>query len=381
VSRSRSVLAAADGPGIDLTGMDPGMDQSLQENVLSAEDLRMYSEEDAAQEEQRMYSKEDDDARTSMDTLPPCERYLSHEEPMEPMSFNVEHRSFTRSYSGSAPPAMSHRRSFLSSFNFATQRSITLKLHELGHTIEIEGGNAALDALLSSQIRNTNAIYTTVYTEWYSWPARSFWLQFHRVANVYFFIVAIVALTPVIHHGQVKVVVVAIVLSLQALKDLYEDLKKRKDDTEENQRPCEVYDHAQQRFVSCAWEDCRVGSTIKLRKGDACPADILIVASSDDSGDVFVSTKSLDGETNLKQRRIPPMLTELLEKTGSFCDSCPAGDEVVSKIHHYNLTIYLQPPDATLLSLHSSITIADKPVVAVSLDNFALRGCEIQNTA
>ena len=50
------------------------------------------------------------------------------------------------------------------------------------------------------------------------------------------------------------------------------------------------------------WSQVRVGNVIKLKKFESVPADMIVVSSSDQSGQCWVETKELDGETNLKPK-------------------------------------------------------------------------------
>lgn len=52
------------------------------------------------------------------------------------------------------------------------------------------------------------------------------------------------------------------------------------------------------------WKDVRVGDFIQMRCNEIIPADILLLFSSDPSGICHLETANLDGETNLKQRRV-----------------------------------------------------------------------------
>jgi len=60
---------------------------------------------------------------------------------------------------------------------------------------------------------------------------------------------------------------------------------------------------------------------------DQIPCDLLIIKSSMESGLAFVDTKNLDGETNLKEKLIPPSFKTLkleeLDKINGVmqCDS------------------------------------------------------------
>lgn len=52
------------------------------------------------------------------------------------------------------------------------------------------------------------------------------------------------------------------------------------------------------------WQDVRVGDFVQMRCNEIVPADILLLFSSDPSGVCHLETANLDGETNLKQRRV-----------------------------------------------------------------------------
>lgn len=56
----------------------------------------------------------------------------------------------------------------------------------------------------------------------------------------------------------------------------------------------------QQRLARSMWKDLAVGEMVVTFNGEFFPADILLIASSDVRGNVFVDTSTLDGETNLK---------------------------------------------------------------------------------
>ena len=135
------------------------------------------------------------------------------------------------------------------------------------------------------QARNsTNDIHTTRFTM-ATWLPKSLKMQFTRVANVYFASVGILAVLPSIGQGQeAKSVTVLCVFLIQALKDLWEDSKRGRDDNTENMQSCEVYDCDSQNFAAQHFQEVRVGALIKVTKGKPVPADILVLASSEDTG-------------------------------------------------------------------------------------------------
>ena len=53
------------------------------------------------------------------------------------------------------------------------------------------------------------------------------------------------------------------------------------------------------------WKDLKVGQLVMVEKDDPIPADILILQSSNEEGQVYVDTMNLDGETNLKEKSAP----------------------------------------------------------------------------
>jgi phospholipid-transporting ATPase len=60
------------------------------------------------------------------------------------------------------------------------------------------------------------------------------------------------------------------------------------------------------------WKYLAAGDIIQLKCDMEAPADILILASSNKSGIVYVDTMNLDGENNLKERMV--LLENLDEK-------------------------------------------------------------------
>lgn len=63
------------------------------------------------------------------------------------------------------------------------------------------------------------------------------------------------------------------------------------------------------RFRKMHWEHVIVGDFIHVSLDEVIPADILLIRSSDPDGVCFVETSNLDGETSLKQRRVPTSLS------------------------------------------------------------------------
>jgi len=96
--------------------------------------------------------------------------------------------------------------------------------------------------------------------------------------------------------GLVPVILISIV------KDLLEDLKRRKEDKIENTRKIQRIDKKSHGFQDDQWRNLKVGQVIKVNKNQRFPADMILLKSSDPSGIAYVETMNLDGESNLKHK-------------------------------------------------------------------------------
>lgn len=87
-----------------------------------------------------------------------------------------------------------------------------------------------------------NRIKTTKYS-FLSFLPKNLFEQLHRFANVYFISLAVLNFVPVVEAFQPEIAVIPItlVLSVTAVKDIWEDYRKFKSDRLINRLPCHVY--------------------------------------------------------------------------------------------------------------------------------------------
>mmetsp|Transcript_22618 Transcript_22618/g.52741 ORF Transcript_22618/g.52741 Transcript_22618/m.52741 type:complete len:1132 (-) Transcript_22618:73-3468(-) len=158
-----------------------------------------------------------------------------------------------------------------------------------------------------------NKVTTTRFTL-VTWLPKSLFVQFQRAANIYFAFVSILVLIPGLspYPPYSTVVPFALVLFWTACKDLYEDIRRRQDDDAENFRTCWRYDYAKGEFVEVRWAEVLCGDILCTPCDEAFPADLLLLYTV--SGQAFISTVNLDGETNLKERRAVDLCTVVLEE-------------------------------------------------------------------
>ncbi|OQR81958.1 phospholipid-transporting ATPase [Thraustotheca clavata] len=222
-----------------------------------------------------------------------------------------------------------------------------------------------------------NSVTTSKYT-FYSFLPVFLYERFTRVANFYFLLVGVGQLIPAISSTlglPYQWMVLSIVLFVDAVFTGLEDLARHKADTTMNARTSLVFDPSTPStpFVSVPWKDIRVGDIIQVKKYEAVPADILLLAVHEANpsapvGMCFVETKSLDGETNLKIRQA------LSCTYAQLSDPLALGrlpGRVYSELPNHDINTYSgrYEPD------EKSDTL-----VPLDLKNVALRGCVIRNT-
>ncbi|KRW99867.1 P-type ATPase, cytoplasmic domain N [Pseudocohnilembus persalinus] len=150
-----------------------------------------------------------------------------------------------------------------------------------------------------------NKIQTNKYTFVNFFP-KNLYEQFSKKANFYFLLIGILQCIPPISisYGLPVIylpLVVIIIISMG--KDFMEDYKRITADREENSRIIEVLDQ-KGNWIKKKWCNLRVGNVIKMTNDNYVAADILILQSSDAKGDVYIETKNLDGESNLKIKKV-----------------------------------------------------------------------------
>ncbi|KAM9066131.1 phospholipid-transporting ATPase VB isoform 2-T2 [Sarcophilus harrisii] len=217
-----------------------------------------------------------------------------------------------------------------------------------------------------SKFYSGNRIHTTKYTP-FNFVPRNLFEQFHRWANLYFLFLVILNWIPSLEvfQREITMLPLTVVLLIIMVKDGVEDYKKYRFDREINSSNIQIYEKKEQDYVQKHWKDVRVGDFVQLQCNEIIPADILLLFSSDPSGVCHLETANLDGETNLKQRRVvkgflhqePRFEPELFQ------------NKIVCEKPNNNLSKfkgYMEHPDQTRTGFNS--------------ESLLLRGCTIRNT-
>ncbi|XP_071426676.1 phospholipid-transporting ATPase VB isoform X1 [Pithys albifrons albifrons] len=213
---------------------------------------------------------------------------------------------------------------------------------------------------------SSNKIKTTKYTLLTFLP-KNIYEQFHRFANVYFVFIALLNFVPVVNAFQpeVSLIPISVIMAITAIKDAWEDFRRYKLDKEINHMGCYIYSREERAYVERCWKDVRVGDFVQLQSNETIPADILLLHSSDQSGICHLETANLDGETNLKQRRVV---------TGN------PSQNTLFEPEFFQNTIVCEMPNNDLNKFKGYMEQPNHERVGFNIDSLLLRGCTIRNT-
>jgi phospholipid-transporting ATPase len=206
-----------------------------------------------------------------------------------------------------------------------------------------------------------NSVKTSKYS-FITFLPRNLFEQFHRVAYIYFLVIAVLNQLPqlAVFGRGVSVLPLSFVLLVTAVKAAYEDYRRHRSDRIENNRLASVFVNDQ--FQLKKWKEIQVGEIIKIHASETLPCDIVLLSTSDPTGVAYVQTVNLDGESNLKTRYAKhETLYKMPDK------------EKVSGL------IKCEKPNRNIYGFHANMEIDGKKL-SLGPSNIVLRGCELKNT-
>lgn len=207
-----------------------------------------------------------------------------------------------------------------------------------------------------------NSIRTAKYSIITFLP-RNLFEQFHRVAYIYFLVIAVLNQLPqlAVFGRTASVLPLSFVLLVTAVKDAYEDWRRHRSDRIENNRLASVLVNGQ--FQQKKSKDIRVGEIIKVFANETLPCDMVLLSTSDPTGVAYILTINLDGESNLKTRYAKQ---ETLAKI-------PENEKISGLIK-------CEKPNRNIYGFQANMEIEGKRM-SLGPSNIVLRGCMLKNTA
>ena len=197
--------------------------------------------------------------------------------------------------------------------------------------------------------------------------------EFKRAANLYFLLICVLQTVKAISITNgipTMAPTLVFVLTLSLIKIGYEDYLRHKADGIENGQEVDVFDNATKTFQKKTWKECKVGNIIQIKNRGFNPCDIVLLASADSKTNaVFINTKALDGETDLKIREVHKDMTDT-----AFADWSP--EQIAASFK--DLSLRGEPSSKNLLKFEGSFVKPDGTKVALDMNNVVLRGVQIR---
>ncbi|CAI2349433.1 unnamed protein product [Caenorhabditis sp. 36 PRJEB53466] len=210
----------------------------------------------------------------------------------------------------------------------------------------------------------SNRISTCKYNG-FSFLPRFLYEQFRRYNNIFFLVIALLQQIPdVSPTGRYTTAVpFLIILSVSALKEIFEDVKRRRSDHKVNGFSVEIL--VDGRWTERQWRDVKVGDFIRIDNDSLFPADLLLISSSEQQGMAYIETSNLDGETNLK-------IKQALDVTANVTSS--------EGLAAFRAEITCEPPSRHVNEFNGNIEI-NGVQRHFGIDQLLLRGARLKNTA
>lgn len=142
------------------------------------------------------------------------------------------------------------------------------------------------------------------------------WEQFSKATTIYFTLIFIISIIPQISPitPWTSLMGLLFILVVAAVREGYEDVLRHKADSRVNRRRYLLVDFEGERVVTRSrW--LHVGNLVYVRCDEQIPADLVLLATSNEDGICYIETSQLDGETNLKPRKAPVQTGHLTLKS------------------------------------------------------------------
>ncbi|XP_076877282.1 phospholipid-transporting ATPase 11C isoform X2 [Brachyhypopomus gauderio] len=193
--------------------------------------------------------------------------------------------------------------------------------------------------------------------------AKELFEQFRRIANFYFliiFLVQVIVDTPT--SPVTSGLPLFFVITVTAIKQGYEDWLRHKADSEVNQYPVSVLEDG--RCVRKESEKIKVGDIVEVVEDETFPCDLILLQSNREDDTCFVTTASLDGESNHKTHYTVP--------------------DVEKDLQSLSATIECEQPQPDLYKFVGRMHIykpeQDPAVRSLGPENLLLKGATLKNT-
>jgi phospholipid-transporting ATPase len=226
-------------------------------------------------------------------------------------------------------------------------------------------------------LSETNKISSSKYT-FYNFFPKILMEQFSCISNIYFLIISILQTIKEISYSNgspIMLIPFSFVILINGIKDLYEDIKRKRINYLDNNRICEIYDGNKNIFVKKKWEEVKLGDIIKIKKNEIICCDMILLETSEMNGICFVEPKNINGESNLYMKQINTNLKKNYVDYKNFNYICITKNQN-DNLYKFKGTLYEIEYEG-----NSGIRIAtNKKEYYFNRKNFLLRGMILRQT-
>lgn len=111
---------------------------------------------------------------------------------------------------------------------------------------------------------------------------------------------------------------------------------------------------------------------VRVNEDEAIPADLVLVRASDEKGCIYIETKNLDGETNLKNKYVQKDINN------RYVNDLKAMTQMQGKV-------FCEAPNNAIYKFEGQMIFQDEnhrdePEIPLGADNIILRGSSLRNT-
>ena len=228
----------------------------------------------------------------------------------------------------------------------------------------------------NNYLLETNKITSSKYS-FFDFLPKILMEQFSYVSNIYFLIISILQTIKDISYSNgspIMLIPFSVVVLINGIKDLYEDMKRKKMNNIDNNRICEIYDAKQNRFINKKWQEVKLGDIIKIKKNEIICCDMILLETSESNGVCLVEPKNINGETNLYMKQINTNLKKKFVNYSDFNYICITKNQN-DNLYKFKGTLYEIDNDSKDIKLSQN-----KNEFNFNQKNFLLRGMILRQT-
>ena len=207
----------------------------------------------------------------------------------------------------------------------------------------------------------SNNISTRKYNWWTFLPI-SLIYQFRMASNCYFLMLVVLVLIPGLAPVSAfsTIFPLCLILTVSEIREFIEEYQASSRDKRTNTALVNLL--VGKRVESAS---LRPGDIVLLKRDERVPSDIVVLQTANSDGSVYAETSSLDGETNLKVRKCPSVISSL----------------TLGSLTSETFSVTCEQPNVDMYSFSGQLNRSKtSESQSLSIDNVVWRGCTIRNT-